>query len=182
MTFEEMQNDFIRGRPAVPSLPVTGVIVYSTGAILSLNVAPGNRNLLLFLCFWMIAPIGAVVMKLRGEKATPNPANPMYRLSALARWMVLSTWAIHIPVWRYAPDLFPLTVGIAFALHWVVLTWCLSNSVGLVHLGMRIAFVLAAWHFFPSNRVGAVAAGVACAYLISAIQLGRMHRAAVATP
>lgn len=176
MTFEEMQTDFIRGRPEVPSLPITGVIVYSTVAILSLNVAAEHRNLVLFLGFWMIMPIGALMMKLRGEKVTPNPANPMYRLATLARWMVLATWAIHIPVWIYAPDLFSLTVGVAFALHWVVLTWCMGNSVGLVHLGMRIVSVLAAWHFFPGNRVAAVAAVVACAYLISAIQLGRIHR------
>jgi hypothetical protein len=179
MTFDEMQADFIRGRPGVPSLPIAGAIVYSTAAILSLTVADEHRNLVLFLCFWMIMPIGALVMKLRGEKVTPNPANPMYRLSALARWMVLATWAIHIPVWIYAPDLFPLTVGIAFALHWVVLTWCVSNAVGLVHLGMRIVFVLAAWHVFPGNRVGAVAAGVACAYLISVVQFGRIYRAAM---
>lgn len=180
MTFEEMQADFIRARPAVPSLPITGVIVYSTAAIFSLVVAAEHRNLVLFLCFWMIMPVGALVMKLRGEVVIPNPANPLFRLAALARWMVLSTWAIHIPVWIYAPELFPLTVGIAFALHWVVLTWSIGNAVGLMHLGMRIVFVLAAWHLCPSNRVGAVAAAVAGAYLISVIQFSRIHRAAVA--
>lgn len=178
MTFEEMQADFIRTRPGVPSLPVAGVIAYSVVATLSLLVAPEHRNLVLFLCFWMIAPVGALLMKLRGEMVTPNPANPLFQLSALARWMVLSTWAIHIPVWIHAPDLFPLTVGIAFALHWVVLTWSMGNPVGLIHLGMRIVFVLAAWHWCPSNRVGAVATAIATAYLISAIQLGRIHHTA----
>jgi len=178
MTFEEMRADFIRTRPGVPSLPIAGVIVYSTVAILTLLVAPERRNLVLFLCFWMIMPVGALLMKLRGEVPTPNTANPLFQLSALARWMVLSTWAIHIPVWICAPDLFPLTVGIAFGLHWVVLTWSMGNPVGLIHLGMRIGFVLAAWHLCQSNRVGAVAAAIAAAYLISAIQLGRIHRAA----
>lgn len=178
MTFEDMQVDFIRTRPRVPSLPITGAIVYSAIALLSLIVAPAPRNLALFLGFWAIMPIGALIMKLRNERT--NPANPLFRLSALARVMVLSTWAIHIPVWIYAPALFPLTVGIGFALHWVVLTWCMGNPVGLIHLGMRIIFVLAAWHLCPGNRVGAVSIAVAAAYLISAIQLDRIHRAAAA--
>jgi len=178
MTFEDMQVDFIRTRPRVPSLPITGAIVYSAIALLSLIVAPAHRNLALFLGFWAIMPIGALIMKLRNERT--NPANPLFRLSALARVMVLSTWAIHIPVWIYAPALFPLTVGIAFALHWVVLTWCMGNPVGLIHLGMRIIFVLAAWHLCPGNRVGAVSIAVAAAYLISATQLDRIHRAAAA--
>ena len=180
MTFEEMQYEYVRARTGVPSLPITGVIVYSAVAVLSLWVAPDHRNLLLFLCFWMIIPLGALIMRLRGEVILPNPANPLFKLSALARWMVLSTWAIHIPVWIYAPALFPLTVGIAFGLHWVVLTWSMGNPVGLIHLAMRIVFVLAAWHLCPGNRLGAVAAVVACAYFISAIQLGQIHRAAAA--
>lgn len=182
MTFEEMQVDFIRSRPRVPSLPITGAIVYSAIAMLSLAVAPTHRNFVLFLGFWTIMPVGALVMKLRGERAAPNPTNPLFRLAALARVMVLSTWAIHIPVWICAPDLFPLTVGIAFALHWMVLTWSMGNPVGLIHLGMRIVFVLTAWHLCPGNRVGAVALVVAATYLISAIQLDRIHLAAAAGP
>src|SRR5436309_11613752 len=51
MTFEEMQADFVRSRPRVPSLPITGVIVYSMIAMLSIVVAPEHRNLTLFLGF-----------------------------------------------------------------------------------------------------------------------------------
>lgn len=178
MTFEEMQSDFIRSRRGTPSLPIAGVLVYSAVAILSLAVAPEHRNLLLFLGFWTIMPVAAVIMKLRGEVVTPNPANPLFRLAALARWMVLSTWAIHVPVWICAPALFPLTIGIAFALHWVVLSWSMGHPVGLIHLGMRIVLVLLAWQCFPANRVGAVAAAVAIAYFISALQLGAIHRRA----
>jgi len=180
VTFEEMQRDYIRTRRGIPSLPLTGVIVYAAIAALSLRVDPSQRNLLLFVGFWTIMPIAALIMKIRGEQVTPNAANPLFRLSALARWMVLATWAIHIPVWMYAPDLFPLTVGIAFGLHWVIVSWSMGHPVGLIHLGMRIVFVIGAWLLCPTNRVGAVAAMVAIAYLISALQLGRIHRAAAA--
>jgi hypothetical protein len=118
-------------------------------------------------------PVGALVMKLRGEEGG-TPENPLFRLSAYARVMALATWAVHIPVWIYAPDLFPITVGILFALHWVVFSWTLGHPVGFYHLCMRIAFVLAGWHLVPDNRMGAVCAGIALAYLISVVQLSRI--------
>lgn len=174
MTFEEMQRDFVETRLGVPSLPFAGVLVYSGIALCTLAVPPDHRNLVLFLGFWLIMPVGALIMKLRGEGGG-GPHNPLFRLAVLARWMVLSTWAIHIPVWIHAPALFPLTVGIAFALHWVLMGWSMGNAVGLMHLGMRIVFVLTAWHAVPGNRVGAVSAVVALAYLISIIQLMRLR-------
>jgi hypothetical protein len=173
MTFEEMRADFIRRRKGSLALPITGVIVYATAALLSLVVAREWHNLVLTLCFWTILPVGALVMKLRGEEGG-TPDNPLFKLSAYARVMALSTWAVHIPLWLYAPHLFPLSVGILFALHWVVFSWTLGHPVGFYHLGLRIAFVLLAWHLVPGNRMGAVSMGVALAYLISVMQLGRI--------
>lgn len=177
MTFEEMQRDFIKTRLGVPSLPFAGVIVYSAIALASLAVPPEHRNLLLFLGFWAIMPVGALVMKLRGETGG-DPCNPLFRLASLARSMVLATWAIHIPVWIYAPALFPLTVGIAFALHWIVMGWSMGNAVGIVHVVLRASLVLTAWSLWPDNRVGAVCAVVALCYLISILHLRRIYSAA----
>lgn len=174
MTFDEMRADFIVRRKGSLALPITGAIVYTGAAILSLIVAPNLRNLVLTLCFWSILPIGMVIGRWRGEEMGSPPENPLFRLSAMARIMALATWAIHIPVWIYAPSLFPISVGIGFALHWVVFSWTIGHPLGLVHLGMRIVFVLAAWHFFPANRMGAVSLGVALAYAISLIHLGRV--------
>ena len=174
MTFREMQLDFITRRRGSMALPITGIIVYSAAAILSLIVDPRWHNLVLTLCFWSIMPVGAVMMKLRGEEIGSPQENPLFGLAAKARIMALSTWAIHIMVWIYAPELFPVAVGIGFALHWVVFSWTLEHPVGFIHLGMRILFVIAAWHLFPGNRMGAVAAGIALAYAISVFQLSRI--------
>ena len=174
MTFEEMRVDFIVRRKGSLALPMTGCIVYSMAAILSLLVDTHLHNLVLTLSFWSIMPVGALLGWARGEEMGSPPANPLFRLSAMARIMALSTWAIHIPVWVYAPSLLPITIGIAFALHWVVFSWTLAHPVGLVHLAMRIIFVLTAWHLCPVNRMGAVAAGIALAYTISLIQLSRI--------
>lgn len=171
MTFEEMQKDFIVRRKGSLALPMTGAIVYTTAAIASLFVDSSLHNLVLTICFWAILPVGLFIGRLRGEEMRSRGDNPLFDLSAKARVMALATWAIHIPVWLYAPTLFPLTVGIAFALHWIVFSWTLGHPVGFVHLAMRIVFVLSAWHLFPANRMGAVSAGVALAYAISLVQL-----------
>ena len=174
MTIHEMRADFVRRRKGSLALPITGIIVYSLVAALTLVVEPRFHNAVLGICFWLIMPVGALIMKIRGEEQGDPKANPLFDLSNKARWMALSTWAVHIPVWIYAPELFPLTVGILFALHWVVFSWTLAHPVGFYHLAMRITFVLVAWHLVPSNRVGAVAASLALAYAISVVILGRI--------
>jgi len=45
MTFEEMRADFIIRRKGSLALPITGVIVYSAAALLSLVVEPSIANL-----------------------------------------------------------------------------------------------------------------------------------------
>jgi hypothetical protein len=102
LTIGDMRRDFIVRRKGALSLPITGVIVYSTAAILSLILDPRWHNLALTLCFWCIMPIGATVMKIRGEEQGSPEQNALYDLSTKARWMALSTWAIHIPIWIYA--------------------------------------------------------------------------------
>lgn len=175
MTLEEMRLDFIMRRKGSLALPLTGILVYSTAAILSLLLDRHWHNLALTICFWSIMPIGALMMKIRGEELGSPEDNPLFDLAAKGRWMALSTWAIHIPIWVYAPDLFPLTVGIGFALHWVIFSWTLQHPVGFAHLATRIIFVLSAWHAAPANRMGAVAAGVAAAYAISVVWLSRIN-------
>ena len=174
MTFEEMRADFVTRRKGSLALPMTGAIVYSAAALLSLVTPLAQHNLVLTLCFWAIMPVGFLLGKLRGEEMGSPPENPLFQLSAYARVMALATWAIHIPVWIYAPDLFPISVGIGFALHWIVFSWTIGHPLGFLHLAMRITFVLAAWHICSGNRMGAVAVGIALAYLISLIQLSRI--------
>jgi hypothetical protein len=184
MTFEEMQADFIRSRRGALSLPLTGVLNYGGVAVASVFIADAYANLVLALGFWAIPPIAALIGRIRGEDFRGNPDNPLVQLGKLARIMVLATWAIHIPVWIYAPTLFPLTIGVAFGLHWVVFGWSIGHPLGLVHLGLRTTLVPASWYAFPDNRMGAVAAAVAFCYFVSILQLrsldwGRLSRRAL---
>ena len=174
MTLQQMRLDFITRRKGSMALPITEILAYSTAALFSLLLDPRWHNLALTICFFAIMPVGALMMKVRGEELGNPAENPLFELSAKARWMALSTWAVHVMIWIYAPSLFPVTVGICFALHWVVFSWSVGHPVGLIHLAMRILFVIAAWHLVPSNRMGAVAAGIALAYAISVFQLGKI--------
>jgi hypothetical protein len=173
MTFREMRADFIARRKGSLSLPIAGAILYALAALMSLRIAPELHNLVLTLCFWAILPVGAAIQRLRGEQA-PNPDNPLFKLSVVGRILALSTWSIHVPVWIHAPDLFPLTIGIAFALHWANFSWMMGHPAGFIHLAMRTTFVLLAWFLVPQDRMGAVAAGVALAYAISVLQMSRI--------
>lgn len=174
MTFAGMQADFVRGRRGALSLPLTGIINYAAAAAASLFVAETYANLILAACFWAIPSVAALIGRLRGEDFRGDPDNPLFALSRLARIMVLSTWAVHVPVWVYAPDFFPLTVGVAFGLHWVVFGWSIGHPVGLVHLALRATSVPLAWHAVPDNRMGAVAAAVSLCYMVSVLQLRSM--------
>ena len=171
MTFAQMQADFIRSRRGALSLPLTGIVNYGAAAVASLFVAKAYANLVLALCFWAIPPVAAIVGRIRKEDFQGDPGNPLFELAKLARIMVLSTWVIHLLVWIHAPALFPATVGVAFALHWVVFGWSIGHPLGLVHLGLRVTLVPAAWYAMPGNRMGAVAAAVSLCYLVSVLQL-----------
>lgn len=174
MTLREMRLDFVTRRKGNWAVPAAGIVAYSLAAVLSLLLEPRWHNLALVLCFWTIPPVGALFMKLRGEESGSPQENALFDLSAKARWMALSLWAVHIPIWIYAPALLPISIGIGFALHWVIFSWTVDHPVGFVHLGMRIVFVLTAWHLVPSNRMGAVAAAVALAYVVSVFMLSRI--------
>lgn len=174
MTFEEMQADYVVRRKGGLGLPITGILNYSVAAILSLWTPVAYHNLLLTICFWGIMPVGALISRLRGEQVFANPDNPLFKLSALGRTIALLTWSIHIPVWIYAPALFPLTVGIGFCLHWLIFSWSMGHSIGFIRAPLRIGLVLLAWHLADENKMGAVAAAVVIAYAVSVWQLSRI--------
>jgi len=67
MSFDEMRADFIIRRKGLLALPMTGVVVYSAAALLSVLVDARLHNLVLTLCFWSIMPVAVVIGRARGE-------------------------------------------------------------------------------------------------------------------
>lgn len=176
LTLEEMRTDFIARRKGCLSLPIAGRVVWSLAAVASFFVPAGDANLALLLCYLLLFPIAPVVAKLRGEQIGGGAENPLLRLAALCRVMVFFLWAILAPLYVLAPAFFPLAIGVAFGIHWVVFSWTVGSNLGILHAALRTAAVLGAWLAFPNNRVGAVAIAVAAVYLISLWQLRGMYR------
>ena len=67
--------------------------------------------------------------------------------------MVNLLWALHIPLFLYAPEFLPLSVGIGLGLHWIVYSWIIQHPVGLIHAILRTVLVLLAWFIFPESRL-----------------------------
>jgi len=93
MSFDEMRADFIIRRKGMLALPMTGAVVYSAAALLSVFVDVRLHNLVLTLCFWSIMPVAVVISRARGEDMSTARGNQLLRLSAMARAMALATWA-----------------------------------------------------------------------------------------
>jgi hypothetical protein len=176
-TLTELREDFLRRRKGCLSLPITGCIVWSLAAIASFVVPAKAANLTLIGCYFLLFPIAVAIARLRGEDMRGGDENPLLRLAALCRLMVFLLWAVLLPIFFLAPALFPLAMAIGFGLHWIVFSWTVGHSIGVIHATLRTALVLAAWFLFPRNQMGAVASVTALTYLLSIWQLRRIYPA-----
>ena len=175
MTLQELRVDFILRRKGCLSLPITGCIVWSLAALASLFVPQAQANVALLISYFLLVPISIAIARIRGEQVIGSE-NPLFKLASMCRLMVSLLWAVHLPLLFWAPEFFPLSMGIGFAIHWIVFSWTVDHPVGLIHAILRTFLVLGAWYFFPENRVGAVSVAVASAYLLSVWQLREMYR------
>jgi hypothetical protein len=176
MTLEEMRADFMLRRKGCLSLPITGCIVWSLAVLASFYVPQDKANLALIVCYFLLIPISIAIARVRGEQVRGGAENPLLKLASLARLMVTLLWAVHLPLLFLAPAFFPLSMGIGYGVHWIVFSWSVGHPVGLIHALLRTFLVVGAWFLFPENRMGAVAAGVVIAYLVSVWQLSQLWR------
>lgn len=176
MTLDELRADFIHRRNGCLSLPITGCIVWSLAAFSSFLVRPERANTMLVVCYFLLVPISIAIARIRGEQTRGGAENPLLRLAALCRLMVTLLWAVHLPLFFMAPAFFPLSMAVGFGIHWVVFSWTVGHPVGLIHAFLRTSLAVAAWLLFPEDRAGAVSIAVAVAYLVSVVQLLRLHR------
>jgi hypothetical protein len=175
MTLQELRVDFILRRKGCLSLPITGCIVWSLAAIASFLVPPARANVALIISYFLLIPISIAIARIRGEQMIGSE-NPLFKLASMSRLMVSLLWAVHLPLFFWAPEFFPLSMAIGFAIHWIVFSWTVDHPVGLIHAILRTFLVLGGWYFFPENRGGAVSIAVAVAYLLSVWQLRGMYR------
>jgi hypothetical protein len=156
------------------SMPMAGAIVWSITALLSLFIEYRAALLILLFCTGLIFPIGIVISKIRGESLLSN-TNPLAKLMGLSTLMVNLLWAVHIPLFIYAPQFVPLSLGIGLGLHWIIYSWIIQHPLGIIHAILRTFLILAVWFIFDDQRLFAVSITIVCTYLFTLMQMGNRN-------
>ena len=170
MTLDEYRKDFEALVNRSVSLPIAGAIVWLTVALLSIKVPEKTGALILLFASGAIFPIGLAVAQIRGETLISSQ-NPLAKLMGYCVLMVNLLWAIHFPLFIYAPEFVPLSVGIGLGLHWVVYSWVVKHPVGIVHSILRTILILLVWFAFPDQRLLAIGLVIVLVYCISIFQM-----------
>lgn len=161
--FEELTNRSM-------SMPIAGAIVWTVASILSQILEFRTALLLLLFSTGLIFPIAIGISKFRGEALLSNN-NPLAKLMGLCTLMINLLWAVHIPLFMYAPQFVPLSLGIGLGLHWVVYSWIIQHPLGIVHAVVRTVLIVLAWFTFPEQRLFAVSAVIVIVYLMTIYQM-----------
>ena len=152
------------------SMPIAGAVAWVCVAVLTFFLEYRFSLIALFLCTGMIFPLAIGVSKLRGEEVLSN-RNPLARLMGLSAMMVNLLWTVHIPLYFYAPQFVPLSLGISLGLHWVVYSWIIQHPLGIIHAVARTILILLAWLFFEDQRLLAVSTVIVAMYLFTLFQM-----------
>lgn len=170
MTLEEMRKDFEAGANRSVSMPIAGAVVWLLVGFASTRFDERTGLLILLFGTGAIFPIALLIARFRGENLVAS-GNPLARLIGHGILMVNLLWALHIPLFFYAPSFVPLSVGIGLGLHWIVYSWIIRHPLGIVHAVLRTLLVLLCWYCFPEQRLPAVSLAIVLVYSISIWQM-----------
>ena len=163
MTLDEMRREFELSANRSVSMPIAGAIVWFTVALLSTQVDERNGILILLFGSGAIFPIALLIAKIRNE-ALVSANNPLAKLIGLSVLMVNLLWAVHIPLFLYAPEFVPLSIGIGLGLHWIVYSWIVQHPIGTIHALLRTLLVWGCWTIFPEQRLLTVGLAIVFVY------------------
>jgi len=166
MDLDGYRKDFERSANRSVSLPIAGAIVWLAVGLLSTQLSERTGVLVLIFASGSIFPLGLFIARLRGESLVSS-VNPLAKLMGLCVLMVNLLWAVHIPLFLYAPEFVPLSLGIGLGLHWIVYSWIVQHPVGMQHAILRTFLVVAVWTVFPDTRLLAISVAIALVYAIT---------------
>lgn len=185
MTLEELRRDFETSAKRSVSMPIAGASVWFIIALLSTQLDERAGVLVLMFASGVIFPIALLIARFRGEDLMSSK-NPLAKLMGLCVLMVNLLWAVHIPLFLYAPTFVPLSLGIGLGLHWVVWSWIVQHPVGIIHAVLRTILVTMVWVIFPDSRLLAIGIVIVFVYGISIWQMLRRpiiaHTASASNP
>lgn len=170
MTLEEVRKDFEVSANRSASMPIAGAIVWLLIGLASTRFNERTGLLILLFGSGAIFPVALLIAKLRGENLIAS-GNPLARLIGYCILMANLLWALHIPLFLYAPAFVPLSLGIGLGLHWVVYSWIIQHPLGVAHAVLRTLLVLLCWYVFPEQRLPAVSLAIVLVYSITIWQM-----------
>lgn len=170
MTLEELRRDFEASANRSVSMPIAGACVWLVIALLSIPLDERLSVLVLLFGSGMIFPVALLIAKSRGENIVSSD-NPLAKLMGLCVLMVNLLWAVHIPLFLYAPTFVPLSLGIGLGMHWVVWSWIIQHPLGIIHAVLRTLLVTLAWFTFPDQRLLVIGLVIVFVYGISIWQM-----------
>jgi hypothetical protein len=170
LTLDEYRNEFEQSSNRSVSMPMAGTIIWGLVAFLSTQFDEKIALYILLFATGGIFPIALVIAKIRKENLVSS-SNPLAKLMGLCILMVNLLWAVHIPLLLNAPEFVPLSLGIGLGLHWVVYSWIVKHSLGLIHAVLRSILIVLAWYLFPNDRLLTISSVIVLTYLITIFQM-----------
>jgi hypothetical protein len=167
-TLSELRTNFERETNRSLSMPIAGACVWLVIAACGYVLPENQATVAMLFGTGLILPIALLIGKLRQENLTDR-LNPLSRLMGMSVLMVNLLWAVHLPLLFGAPRFFPLSLGIALGIHWIVYSWIIQHPVGLIHALLRTALVVTAWSVFPTHRLIAVPIMIVIVYMVSLV-------------
>lgn len=170
MTLVAYRREFEASANRSVSMPIAGACVWFVVALLSTRFDERTGVLVLLFGTGAIFPLALLIAKFRRENLLKSD-NPLAKLMGLCVLMVNLLWAVHIPLFLYAPAFVPLSLGVGLGLHWVVWSWIIQHPLGITHAIGRTVLVTVAWFMFPEQRLLAIGLVITFVYCISIWQM-----------
>jgi hypothetical protein len=163
-------------------MPIAGLIVWSTMALLANMLAYENWMLFCLFSTGFIFPL-ALILQYPMKSKFIGIKSPLNSLTFPAILAANFHWPITVMIIQNAPELFPIALGISTAPMWPIVGWQYGSQVGIAHFMVRIIGVTALAFSIPDPlQAGQFITGfVALVYAGSILAFGvevSMHRRA----
>jgi hypothetical protein len=153
-------------------MPLAGACVWLVIAACGFLLPENKAIVAMLFGTGLIFPVALLIAKFRHENMTDR-LNPLSRLMGMSVLMVNLLWAVHLPLVIGAPQYFPLSLGIALGIHWIIYSWIIQHPVGLIHAVVRTVLILAAWSVFPTHRLVAIPITIVMVYVFTLFVMAR---------
>lgn len=160
-------------------MPIAGMIAWSAIAVAGAMLPFKAALLMMMAITGAIFPLALLIARFRREDLVSRD-NPLSKLMGLCILMVNLLWVVHLSLYFGAPQYVPLSLGIALGLHWIVYSWIINHSLGVIHAVLRTCLLVILWLMFPDQRVAAVAIAIVCVYIVSLVQMATRRIAPIA--